>query len=122
MKGYDEDDENRPLVLSYKRGKPVWGSPAAQLERYYWGSHQAFFKTLCMSLKLEAVVRIAKEALADGKVPHNISSPTISKHSYQCTPSTNAYLTYLHIYVLDHIKPHHINIPISKHSYQCTPS
>ena len=69
MKGYDEDDEDRPLILSYKRGKPAWGTPANQLIRYFYSAHQAFFKTLCMSLKLEAVVRIAEEALADGKVP-----------------------------------------------------
>ena len=69
MKGYDEDDEDRPLILSYKKGKPAWGTPANQLIRYFYSAHQAFFKTLCMSLKLEAVVRIAEEALADGKVP-----------------------------------------------------
>lgn len=32
----------------------------------YWASQQRFFKLLCMSLKLPAVVRAAKAALADG--------------------------------------------------------
>ena len=81
MKGY-EDDENRPLILSYKHGQPLRGTPTDQLLRYFWGSQLAFFKTLCMSLKLDAVVRVAEEALKDGKVTYNISNT-----QYQDIPS-----------------------------------
>ena len=59
------DDDEAPLVLTMSKSSKM--GPGGQLLRYYWGSHQAFFKTLCMSLKLDAVVRIAQEALADGK-------------------------------------------------------
>ena len=66
---YDSDgshsDDEAPLRLTVSKSSKI--GPGGQLLRYYWGSHQAFFKTLCMSLKLDAVVRIATEALADGK-------------------------------------------------------
>lgn len=80
-----DDDDDESLVLS--RGKKG-SSPKLQIMRYFWGAHQGFFKTLCMSLKLQAVVRIAKAALAEGKavviglqstgqVCHSRSSPPI---------------------------------------------
>jgi hypothetical protein len=43
-----------------------WVAPKHAMAQF-WGAHQRFFKTLCMSLKLDAVVRIAKEALAAKK-------------------------------------------------------
>ncbi|XP_009595784.1 protein FORGETTER 1 isoform X2 [Nicotiana tomentosiformis] len=38
-----------------------------QLWRLYWANHQRFFRHMCMSAKVPAVVRIAKEALAESK-------------------------------------------------------
>ncbi|XP_015055769.1 protein FORGETTER 1 [Solanum pennellii] len=38
-----------------------------QLWRLYWANHQRFFRHLCISAKVPAVVRIAKEALTEGK-------------------------------------------------------
>ncbi|WVZ87055.1 hypothetical protein U9M48_033752 [Paspalum notatum var. saurae] len=38
-----------------------------QIWRLYWASHQRFFRHMCMSAKVPAVVRLAKEALADNK-------------------------------------------------------
>ncbi|CAM6105098.1 unnamed protein product [Calypogeia fissa] len=38
-----------------------------QLWRMYWASHQRFFRHLCMSAKVPAAVRLAKEALTEGK-------------------------------------------------------
>ncbi|OQV20491.1 Protein strawberry notch-like protein 1 [Hypsibius exemplaris] len=39
--------------------KQMWGQ--------FWGSHQRFFKYLCLSSKVKATVQIAKEAIRDGK-------------------------------------------------------
>uniref|UniRef100_A0A0D6R552 PHD-type domain-containing protein n=1 Tax=Araucaria cunninghamii TaxID=56994 RepID=A0A0D6R552_ARACU len=39
----------------------------SQLWRLYWASHQRFFRHMCMSAKVPAVVRLAKQALLDGK-------------------------------------------------------
>ena len=61
LKGNDES----PLILSVTTTGN--SSSRGQILRYFWRAHQSFFKTLCMSLKLEAVVRIAKEALDEGK-------------------------------------------------------
>ncbi|XP_039113703.1 protein FORGETTER 1 [Dioscorea cayenensis subsp. rotundata] len=38
-----------------------------QVWRLYWSSHQRFFRHMCMSAKVPAAVRLAKQALADGK-------------------------------------------------------
>ncbi|XP_062226679.1 protein FORGETTER 1-like isoform X2 [Phragmites australis] len=38
-----------------------------QIWRLYWASHQRFFRHMCMSAKVPAVVRLAKEALAESK-------------------------------------------------------
>ncbi|KAK1609385.1 hypothetical protein QYE76_033058 [Lolium multiflorum] len=40
---------------------------SAQIWRQYWASHQRFFRHLCMSAKVPAVVRLVKEALAEEK-------------------------------------------------------
>ncbi|OEL13043.1 Protein strawberry notch-like protein 1, partial [Dichanthelium oligosanthes] len=40
---------------------------SAQMWRLYWASHQRFFRHMCMSAKVPAVVRLAKEALAEEK-------------------------------------------------------
>ncbi|XP_066343791.1 protein FORGETTER 1-like isoform X1 [Miscanthus floridulus] len=38
-----------------------------QIWRLYWASHQRFFRHMCMSAKVPAVARLAKEALAENK-------------------------------------------------------
>ncbi|XP_052151662.1 protein FORGETTER 1-like [Oryza glaberrima] len=38
-----------------------------QIWRLYWASHQRFFRHMCMSAKVPAVVKLAKEALAENK-------------------------------------------------------
>ncbi|XP_014490217.1 protein FORGETTER 1 isoform X1 [Vigna radiata var. radiata] len=40
---------------------------SSQLWRLYWASHQRFFRHLCMSAKVPAALRLAKEALAQEK-------------------------------------------------------
>uniref|UniRef100_A0A0D9X5G9 PHD-type domain-containing protein n=1 Tax=Leersia perrieri TaxID=77586 RepID=A0A0D9X5G9_9ORYZ len=40
---------------------------SAQIWRLYWASHQRFFRHMCMSAKVPAVVRLVKEALAEEK-------------------------------------------------------
>ena len=44
----------------------------ARLKKYmwgqFWGAHQRFFKYLCLSAKVKATVKIAKEAIKNGKV------------------------------------------------------
>ncbi|TVU15826.1 hypothetical protein EJB05_39365 [Eragrostis curvula] len=42
-------------------------SNSSQIWRLYWASHQRFFRHMCMSAKVPAVVRLAKEALAENK-------------------------------------------------------
>ncbi|XP_030471562.2 protein FORGETTER 1 isoform X2 [Syzygium oleosum] len=39
----------------------------SQLWRLYWASHQRFFRHMCMSAKVPAVVRLAKQALTEDK-------------------------------------------------------
>ncbi|KAM1484295.1 hypothetical protein TB2_035495 [Malus domestica] len=43
--------------------KPI----SSQVWRLYWASHQRFFRHMCMSAKVPAAVRLAKQALMDGK-------------------------------------------------------
>lgn len=40
---------------------------STQLWRLYWASHQRFFSHMCMSAKVPAAVRLAKQALANNK-------------------------------------------------------
>ncbi|KAI4333252.1 hypothetical protein L6164_018085 [Bauhinia variegata] len=40
---------------------------SSQLWRLYWASHQRFFRHMCMSAKVPATVRLAKEALMEDK-------------------------------------------------------
>lgn len=40
---------------------------SSQLWRLYWASHQRFFRHMCMSAKVPAVVRLAKQALLEDK-------------------------------------------------------
>ncbi|KAH7536674.1 hypothetical protein FEM48_Zijuj03G0009500 [Ziziphus jujuba var. spinosa] len=40
---------------------------SSQLWRLYWASHQRFFRHMCMSAKVPAVVRLAKQALSNDK-------------------------------------------------------
>lgn len=40
---------------------------SSQLWRLYWSSHQRFFRHLCMSAKVPATVRLAKQALMEDK-------------------------------------------------------
>eukprot|EP00897_Mesotaenium_endlicherianum_P005981 jgi/Mesen1/5410/ME000269S04553 len=42
-------------------------SPGAAIWRYFWATHQRFFRHMCMAAKVPAVVRMAKQALAEGK-------------------------------------------------------
>lgn len=41
--------------------------PLSQLWRLYWASHQRFFSHMCMSAKVPAAVRLAKQALMENK-------------------------------------------------------
>ena len=47
--------------------KGVKGHPSARVMTHYWGSHQRFFRQLCMAVKVPAVVKVAQQALADNK-------------------------------------------------------
>ena len=51
------------------RGVTKAGRPAtsAQIWLYFWGSHQRFFRHLCVAAKVPGVVRLAKTSLRDGK-------------------------------------------------------
>ncbi|KAG8046760.1 hypothetical protein GUJ93_ZPchr0008g14114 [Zizania palustris] len=40
---------------------------SSQIWRLYWASHQRFFRHMCMSAKVPAVVRLVKEAIAEEK-------------------------------------------------------
>lgn len=40
---------------------------SSQLWRIYWASHQRFFRHMCMSAKVPTVIRLAKQALIEGK-------------------------------------------------------
>eukprot|EP00966_Prymnesium_polylepis_P030548 710896-Prymnesium_polylepis.1 len=43
------------------------GTSVGQLTRTYWGTHQRFFKQLCVSLKVPALARRVQQALRDGQ-------------------------------------------------------
>lgn len=56
----DDDDDERPLQVRAKNAR-------TSVMRYFWGSHQRFFRDLCMSFKVPQTVRMAQEALSEGK-------------------------------------------------------
>ncbi|CAL5011046.1 unnamed protein product [Urochloa decumbens] len=87
-KGADFDVLEAPLeermMIMYKKAAALWvelrvellsaieyyaedKGNSAQIWRLYWASHQRFFRHMCMSAKVPAVVRLAKEALAEEK-------------------------------------------------------
>ncbi|GER33848.1 RING/FYVE/PHD zinc finger superfamily protein [Striga asiatica] len=49
--------------MYYAEEKPS----SSQLWRLYWASHQRFFRHMCMSAKVPAVIRLSKEALVENK-------------------------------------------------------
>ncbi|XP_050215928.1 protein FORGETTER 1 isoform X2 [Mercurialis annua] len=72
------------MVEMYKKAAQFWGelrvellsasafhdndkTISSQLWRLYWSSHQRFFRHLCMSAKVPAAVRLAKQALTEDK-------------------------------------------------------
>ncbi|KAK4786922.1 hypothetical protein SAY86_010755 [Trapa natans] len=87
-KGAEFDIVEAPLddkmMEMYKRAAEFWAemrvellsasavlseekSNYSQLWRVYWSSHQRFFRHLCMSAKVPAAVKLAKEALNENK-------------------------------------------------------
>ncbi|XP_058201467.1 protein FORGETTER 1-like isoform X3 [Rhododendron vialii] len=50
---------NALLTVKKPKNDPLW--------RLYWANHQRFFSHMCMSAKVPAVVRIAKQALIENK-------------------------------------------------------
>ncbi|XP_010260806.1 PREDICTED: protein strawberry notch [Nelumbo nucifera] len=59
--------ELRVELLSASAVLPDDKPNSSQLWRLYWASHQRFFRHMCMSAKVPASVRLAKQALMDGK-------------------------------------------------------
>jgi hypothetical protein len=55
----DDDSESESDEESGMSGNAVW--------RYFWGQHQRFFMSLCAAMKVPAVVRAARAAVAAGK-------------------------------------------------------
>ena len=53
----DDDDEDRPLFITEGQ------SPKMVVVRYFWASHQRFFRSLCVSLKVPCAVAVAKVML-----------------------------------------------------------
>ena len=43
------------------------GHPSATVMTHYWGCHQRFFRQLCMAIKIDRTVELAKTALAENK-------------------------------------------------------
>ena len=50
----DNDDEDQPLCI------PAGQSPKLLVMRYFWASHQRFFRSLCVSLKVPCAIAVAK--------------------------------------------------------------
>jgi hypothetical protein len=52
-----------------KKGKQAKSKKVAPkvVWRYFWSSHQRFFRHLCVAAKVPAVVRLTQQAIADGK-------------------------------------------------------
>ncbi|PKU73497.1 hypothetical protein MA16_Dca008061 [Dendrobium catenatum] len=59
--------ELRVELLSASAFLPDEKPNSSQLWRLYWASHQRFFRHMCMSAKVPAAVRLAKQALAENK-------------------------------------------------------
>ncbi|XP_010537824.1 PREDICTED: protein strawberry notch [Tarenaya hassleriana] len=59
--------ELRVELLSASAFLPNEKPNSSQLWRLYWSSHQRFFRHLCMSAKVPATVRLAKQALSQNK-------------------------------------------------------
>eukprot|EP01041_Mallomonas_annulata_P007017 gene7017-14279_t len=55
----DDEDFEKPLSIP----------PNGQgfIMRYFWGAHQRFFRSLCISLKVPCAIAIAKQAIQEGK-------------------------------------------------------
>eukprot|EP01042_Synura_sphagnicola_P003702 gene3702-4618_t len=69
---YSSDDQdvgigNSGKFMSPLKGNKKTGVTRAFVFRYYWGAHQRFFRSLCISLKVPCAVALAKKALEDGK-------------------------------------------------------
>ena len=58
----DVNDSTTPLNIS------VTNPDAARniFFKYYWSAHQRFFRSLCISLKVDSAVQLAKDALQNG--------------------------------------------------------
>jgi hypothetical protein len=61
----DEDGDKNPVLWECGKLK-VTKSPASVLMALFWGSHQRFFRSMCIAAKVPAAVRLANQALADG--------------------------------------------------------
>ncbi|XP_047130991.1 uncharacterized protein LOC100210324 isoform X1 [Hydra vulgaris] len=75
-----EFDLTKEQIKIYNEAVVVWKelkrSLAVALDRLgifnsriwtlYWGSHQRFFKQLCMSMKTQEIIKLSKQALQDG--------------------------------------------------------
>lgn len=59
--------ELRVELLSASAFLPTEKPNSSQLWRLYWANHQRFFRHMCMSAKVPAVVRLAKQALTENK-------------------------------------------------------
>jgi hypothetical protein len=59
LKEDDEDDEVLKIPKNSKNHGVVM--------RYFWGSHQRFFKSLCVALKVPSAIALAQRALGEGK-------------------------------------------------------
>lgn len=56
------DDESN-CALRVKAGL----EPKGTVMRYFWGAHQRFFRSLCISMKVPTAVHLARKAIAEGK-------------------------------------------------------
>jgi hypothetical protein len=60
----DEDDldaDERPLLLVDQK------KARSTVTRYFWGAHQRFFRSLCISMKVPCAIRIAEASRLEGK-------------------------------------------------------
>jgi len=51
------------MDAEHRMKKTMWGQ--------FWSAHQRFFKYLCISAKVNACVRLARDAVKNGKVSYN---------------------------------------------------
>ena len=66
-KGWSDNDLHKPLTITFKGPENDAAASKKVIMPYFWGAHQRFFKSLILSTKVAAVVRVSKEALAAGK-------------------------------------------------------